>query len=218
MLLVHDFRAPACASARPPARRAGSVRAATAVRMLPAALALVLACSMAPAAGAQAGGVYNLSWNTFDGGGATFATGGNYSLGGTIGQPDAGVMSGGALTLAGGFWQALNSVSGVGTPIPPASMPAAPLAFRLHPPSPNPARGATDVLFDLPEARAVRLEVYNLQGARVRVLADNTFAAGSHRLSWNGSDQAGHRVGTGVYYFRLEAGASRAREKVVVVQ
>ena len=40
-----------------------------------------------------------------DGGGATFSTGGGYSLGGTAGQPDAGELSGGGYTLGGGFWQ-----------------------------------------------------------------------------------------------------------------
>jgi hypothetical protein len=56
---------------------------------------------------AQAGGPYDLSWSTIDGGGATFSTGGPYSLGGTIGQPDAGPaapMTGGAFSLVGGFW------------------------------------------------------------------------------------------------------------------
>ena len=53
---------------------------------------------------AQSGGGYDLTWSTIDGGGVTFSTGGSYSLGGTIGQPDAGLMSGGAYTLAGGFW------------------------------------------------------------------------------------------------------------------
>ncbi len=49
-------------------------------------------------------GSYDLSWYTIDGGGATFSTGGGYSLGGTIGQPDAGSMSGGLYTINGGFW------------------------------------------------------------------------------------------------------------------
>jgi hypothetical protein len=40
-----------------------------------------------------------------DGGGATFSTGGGYSLGGTAGQPDAGVLTGGGYTLGGGFWK-----------------------------------------------------------------------------------------------------------------
>ncbi len=53
---------------------------------------------------AQSGGGYDLTWSTLDGGGATFSTGGSYSLGGTIGQPDAGTLSGGGYTLNGGFW------------------------------------------------------------------------------------------------------------------
>lgn len=69
---------------------------------------------------AQAGGGYDLSWSTVDGGGATFSTGGTYSLGGTIGQPDAGTMSGGAFTLDGGFW----GVGGGGpTPTPTSIQP-----------------------------------------------------------------------------------------------
>lgn len=50
---------------------------------------------------------FDLSWYTIDGGGATFSTGGNFELGGTIGQPDAGPstpMVGGSFELTGGFW------------------------------------------------------------------------------------------------------------------
>jgi hypothetical protein len=46
---------------------------------------------------------YDLTWHTIDGGGGT-STGGGYALSGTIGQPDAGVMSGGDFVLTGGFW------------------------------------------------------------------------------------------------------------------
>jgi hypothetical protein len=53
---------------------------------------------------AQAGGGYDLTWSSIDGGGAMFSTGGSYSLGGSIGQPDAGTLSGGGYTLNGGFW------------------------------------------------------------------------------------------------------------------
>jgi hypothetical protein len=47
---------------------------------------------------------YDSSWYSIDGGGATFSTGGSYSLGGTIGQADAGSMNGGSYSIAGGFW------------------------------------------------------------------------------------------------------------------
>lgn len=59
---------------------------------------------MAGIALAQSGGGYDLSWSTVDGGGATFSTGGTYALGGTAGQPDAGLLSGGTYALQGGFW------------------------------------------------------------------------------------------------------------------
>ena len=67
-------------------------------------LLVVLLSLLASVALAQSGGGYDLTWNTVDGGGYTFSEGGGYSLGGTVGQPDAGVLSGGGYTLAGGFW------------------------------------------------------------------------------------------------------------------
>lgn len=47
---------------------------------------------------------FDLPWSTLDGGGYTFSAGGGYELGGTIGQPDAGTMTGGIYSLGGGFW------------------------------------------------------------------------------------------------------------------
>ena len=76
------------------------------LKFVPLAL-LVLLLALSPShttTAAQTGGGYDLSWNTVDGGGATFSTGGAYSLGGTTGQADAGAMSGGSYSLAGGFW------------------------------------------------------------------------------------------------------------------
>jgi hypothetical protein len=52
---------------------------------------------------AQSGGPYDLSWNTLNSG-WTFSSGGLYVLGGTMGQADAGVLTGGSYTLRGGFW------------------------------------------------------------------------------------------------------------------
>ncbi len=49
---------------------------------------------------------FDLSWHTIDGGGATFSTGGAFEIGGAIGQPDAGALSGGSFSLGGGFWAA----------------------------------------------------------------------------------------------------------------
>jgi hypothetical protein len=74
---------------------------------------------------ARSGGGYDLSWWTADGGGQTFGSGGGYSLGGTAGQPDAGLMSGGGYSLAGGFW-------GGGMAAGPRYYLYLPLAMRNH--------------------------------------------------------------------------------------
>lgn len=55
-------------------------------------------------ASAQSGGGYDLTWNVIAGGGTTSSTGGPYSLNGTIGQADAGIMNGESYSLIGGFW------------------------------------------------------------------------------------------------------------------
>jgi hypothetical protein len=67
-------------------------------------LAVLALLGLVASALAQSGGPYDLTWNSIDGGGYTFSTGGGYELGGTIGQPDAGCMIGGGYTLGGGFW------------------------------------------------------------------------------------------------------------------
>ncbi len=75
--------------------------------LLALALLLLPAAALpgtAPAAAAGATG-FDLCWWTVDGGGHTWSTGGGYQLGGTIGQPDAGLLAGSGYTLGGGFWR-----------------------------------------------------------------------------------------------------------------
>jgi hypothetical protein len=67
-------------------------------------ISIALALLAVSIAAAQTGAGYDLTWSTIDSGGYTFSTGGAYSLGGTIGQPEAAVMSGSAYTVSGGFW------------------------------------------------------------------------------------------------------------------
>jgi hypothetical protein len=166
---------------------------------------------------AQTGGGYDLTWNTIDGGGATFSIGAGYVLGGTIGQPDAGTLAGAAFTLAGGFWQGGALVStGVDPDGPPiASLPA---AFQLHPSAPNPFNPQTTVAFDLPSASSVHLAVYSLRGALVRTLANEAMPAGRYQRRWDGKDNAGAPVASGTYLVRLQAGAFRDQHKVSLIK
>ena len=67
-------------------------------------LALMMALPSVPGTHAQIGDGYDLSWWTVDGGGTMPNDNSGYALGGTAGQPDAAIWSGGDYVLAGGFW------------------------------------------------------------------------------------------------------------------
>lgn len=76
---------------------------------------LFLTCGAALFLGFNCLAQYSINWHTIDGGGGT-STGGVYSVSGTIGQPDAGRMSGGPYTLQGGFWAAAVAVQMLDAP------------------------------------------------------------------------------------------------------
>ena len=72
--------------------------------ILGSGMAISVLTGIAALAGYLGGEEFDLSWNTIDGGGAMQSTGGDFELSATIGQPDAGVMSGGDFEMTGGFW------------------------------------------------------------------------------------------------------------------
>jgi hypothetical protein len=65
---------------------------------------------------AQSGGQFDLSWSTIDGGGGS-SSGGQFTVCGTIGQPDAGKLTGGGFELEGGFWTGVQVLQVAGAPI-----------------------------------------------------------------------------------------------------
>ena len=74
---------------------------------------------------------------------------------------------------------------------------------QLQPNVPNPFNSQTVVSYVLPAAGAMRLEVFALNGQRVAVLQHGPQPAGVHRLRWNGRDDAGRPLASGVYLLRL---------------
>lgn len=178
---------------------------------------------LAPVASqAQTGGPYDLSWHVIAGGGATFATGGSYQLGGTAGQHDVGLSTGGTYTLNIGFWLGGQANSGVGPLAPPVLSDTTALAralkFRVYSAGSNPGQIPLTVGFDLPTAQSIRLTVFDSQGQRLRVLAAGAFAAGRHKVQWDGAADGSGRVGNGVYFVRFEAGPRSAQAKLVLMK
>ena len=83
---------------------------------------------------------------------------------------------------------------------------------------PNPFNPQTTIPYHLPHGSRVKLSVYNMAGQRVRLLVDEAKPAGYHEITWDGRDQAGHLVGSGVYLYRLEAGSYVKTLRLVLVK
>lgn len=87
---------------------------------------------------------------------------------------------------------------------PSADLPA---AFGIAQNRPNPFNPVTTIHFELPEGAPVSLSVYDVKGRLVRSLVDtDAHAPGRFDVRWDGRDEAGSRVASGIYFYRLEAG------------
>lgn len=80
-----------------------------------------------------------------------------------------------------------------------------PLEYRLDQNYPNPFNPSTTIEFALAKISAVSLKVYNIIGQEVASLTNSTLDAGSYKIQWNGADQSGKSLGSGIYFVKLSA-------------
>ena len=92
-----------------------------------------------------------------------------------------------------------------------------PDAFLLHQNYPNPFNPGTQITFALPEAAVVTLKVYDLLGREVKTLVNQRRAAGTHTVRWDGTDEAGNPVASGVYLYRLHVGNNFVQTRKMVL-
>jgi hypothetical protein len=81
--------------------------------------------------------------------------------------------------------------------------PAPPAITRLYAPMPNPLTSGSTLHFDLAQTTRARLEVFDLSGRRVALLADRDFTPGRYSQHWDGRGEAGGALGSGLYFVRL---------------
>ena len=99
----------------------------------------------------------------------------------------------------------------------PAANAVAPKATELAGVYPNPNPGEATIVFSLARVEAMDLAVYDVRGAHVRTIARGTLDAGRYVMTWNGRDEAGARVGGGIYFVRLSAGPYVKTRKTIVI-
>jgi hypothetical protein len=107
---------------------------------------------------------------------------------------------------------------------PPAEDPeypevaAAPASFSLGQNYPNPFNAGTVIEFSVPSAQKVEIKIYNILGQTVRTLANREYTAGTHRVAWNGRNDEGDPLASGVYLYRVVAETLAQTKKMLLLK
>jgi len=96
-----------------------------------------------------------------------------------------------------------------------------PLTCELGQNYPNPFNASTTITYtvpEMPESGSLRLDIFDIQGRLIRTLAQGTAAAGSHQILWNGTNEQGEMVPSGIYFYRLQAGSFQEIKRMVMLK
>ena len=83
---------------------------------------------------------------------------------------------------------------------------------------PNPFNPTTHITFSIPKEGKVNLSVYNIKGQLVKTLVNRRIISGSHIVNWNGQDNAGKRVSSGVYFYKLKTAEKEISKKMLLLK
>jgi hypothetical protein len=95
---------------------------------------------------------------------------------------------------------------------------AFPQVYALHQNYPNPFNPVTSIRYDIPEAANVRVDVYSLLGQKVKTLASGTHQPGFYAVQWNGTNDLGHPVASGMYICRINTDQFNAVKKLILMK
>ena len=93
-----------------------------------------------------------------------------------------------------------------------------PARYELLGNCPNPFNPSTQISYLAPEAGHLKIEVFNIAGQRIKILIDRTIEAGLNTINWDGTDDQGRPVASGVYYYHLTAGEQSDTRKMVLLK
>jgi hypothetical protein len=104
------------------------------------------------------------------------------------------------------------------TPLDVEVTPGTPTEFALNQNYPNPFNPTTNISFALPHDSHVLLQVFDVTGALVKTLVDQSVRAGNMQIHWDGTNLTGNKVASGVYLYRLAAGDFVTAKKMVLMK
>ena len=114
-------------------------------------------------------------------------------------------------------WKEIEVLSAVPTSVSSGENETIPADLTLSQNYPNPFNPGTRIEYRLSQAGEVKLVIFNIQGQQVRSLVAGFEPAGFHSVQWNGQDDLGRRVASGLYFYRLQAGGFVKTQKMLLI-
>lgn len=136
-----------------------------------------------------------------------------YRSDGTLGQPTPiGIAAKTNQELYAGYWGQVRSLTPTGTLAPVT------LYNQLFQNYPNPFNPSTTIKYSVARSGPVEIKIFNVRGQKVKTLINENKLPGAYRVSWDGRNEAGTQVASGVYFYRLRIGTFHSVKKLVLLK
>lgn len=186
------------------------------IMILAAALAVAPATVAGPAGGtgwgnARAQAAHSMRAAVMGSAGAP-ASSASFRMNGTLGQSTPiGIGAAASKKVYAGFWGRSWALTGVDE---------TPVAYRdaLYQNYPNPFNPSTTIEYSIAKAGAVRITIFGVDGSRIRSLEGGVRPPGTYRALWDGTNNRGEPVSTGIYFYRLEVGRFTDVKKMLIIR
>ena len=116
------------------------------------------------------------------------------------------------------IYASIYAIKDIGVSVPDSPVSSLPASFELCQNFPNPFNPVTVIRYRLTTTEMVELTVFNELGQRVVELVDELQPAGESEVRWSGRDEAGNRLASGIYLYRLRAGAATQTRKLLLMR
>jgi hypothetical protein len=172
-------------------------------------IALLFICSLCFAQ-------YQCNWNVLNnGGGAMVST--NYLSGVTIGQTAIGSLTSSQYLAYLGFWYP-GIVTGIMEDKGDEIIKTSPIVTKLYNAKPNPFKTQTAIRYSLSAEAKISLLIYDINGRLVNTLLNENKQPGIYSINWNGRNERGQQVSSGIYFYKLQAPNYSSTKKILLIE
>lgn len=160
---------------------------------------------------------YQITQQVLDGGGVAWQSTANYKLCSSLGQPIIGNQDGAAYHGYSGFFNP-GVIDLVTTDVEEHKLALLPSEFALGQNYPNPFNHNTIIKYSVPVPSQVKIRIYNVLGQKVRNLVNEPQQAGYKTIHWDGKNDRGVEVSSGVYFYQMQAGDFVKNMKMILLK